>query len=102
MNLREITVDDVIKKAIEVDGSRTRLAARFNISEFAVIRWGYRQAIPSPYVCPLARLTGFLPSEINPGIFDPYYAVTERELRLIKVIRDKGMLEEIEAVLEVK
>jgi len=102
MDLRKPTTDEVIKKAIEVDGSRTRLAARFHISEFAVIRWGYRQAIPPSYVCPLAHLTGFLPWEIDPSIFDPHFGVTERELRLIWGIRDKGMLEEIEAVLEVK
>ena len=102
MDLRKPTVDEVIDKAIEVVGSRTSLAARFGISEFAVIRWGYRQAIPPQHVCPLAHLTDFLPWEIDPVIFDQHYAVTARELRLIRGIRDKEMMEEIEAVLEVK
>ncbi len=95
------TPKEIIDFAIEELGTRTQVAAALNVSTSAMGKWCVKESIPAQYAIELAEITNLGPWQINPDIFYPKYAVSQRELRLIQSIRqasarlDEDILREI-------
>lgn len=60
---------DALKRAIEVAGSQSALAAAVGKTQGHVTKWLQRQRVPAEVVLPIERATGVSRHELRPDIF---------------------------------